>query len=154
MTADATSGDFPVIRPPWPLRVYVAGFTGLWCALTISFAVTAAEHGKLAGVIPLLFILAVGVTFGVRLFRMSITLKSDELVIRNVLRTRRVQRRDVEGFRSGAMTGQPIGRTIYALLRDGSVVPLDVAGRMYRFGRGRALLDERLALLERWRTQF
>ena len=97
--------------------------------------------------------LAFGVTIGVRTFRMSVAFDADALVVRNFFRTRTLLREDIEGFRSGSMSSQPFGRTIYALLRDGSVFPLDVAGRAYRFGRGRGKLDERQATLQAWLNQ-
>jgi hypothetical protein len=92
-TAAASNGGVPVIRPPLPLRLYVAAFTLFWCGLLLSFGVRAVVDGKPAVLPVLALMLAFGGTIGIRLFRMSVMLLPDELVIRNHIRTRRVQRR-------------------------------------------------------------
>ncbi len=141
-----------VIRPPLAVRVYVVAFVGIWCGIVSAGLIAAAAHGSPAVVI-LLLMLAFGLTFGYRIFRLSVTLRPQELLVRNLYRTRRIVRADVEGFRQGAMSQQPFTRTIYVLLRDGTVVPLDVAGRPYFFGRGKTLLEDRMQLLQRWLEQ-
>jgi hypothetical protein len=146
------SAAFPVIRPPKILRIYTSVFTVVWCAGVLTAAVTIAVKGSPAAIIPVIM-LAFGVTIGVRMFRMSVAFDADALVVRNFFRTRSLRREEIEGFRSGSMSNQPFGRTIYALLRDGSVFPLDVAGRLYRFGRGRGKLEERQAMLQAWLNQ-
>ena len=76
-------------------------------------------------VIPLLM-LTFGLTLGYRIFRLSVALGPQDLLVRNFYRTRRIVRVDVEGFRQGALSQQPFTRAIYVLLRDGTVFPLDV----------------------------
>ena len=127
-------------------------FTVVWCAGVLTAAVTIAVQGSSAAIVPVIM-LAFGVTVGLRMFRMSVTLDADALVVRNLFRTRSLRRDEIEGFRSGLMSNQPFSRTIYAMLRDGSVFPLDVAGRPYRFGRGRGKLEGRQAMLQAWLNQ-
>lgn len=109
-------------------------------------------QGSPAALVPVIM-LAFGATIGIRTFRMSVTFEADALTVRNFFRTRRLRRDEIEGFRSGPMNNQPFGRTIYALLCQGSVFPLDAAGRPYPFGRGRGKLEERQAMLQSWLDQ-
>ena len=93
---------------------------------------------------------AFGTTLGYRLLRTSVALGPDDLLVRNYVRTRRVPRAEVEGFRVGSISNQPLRRTIYLLLRDDSVLPLDAVGRFYVSARSEAVLAERMRLLQRW----
>jgi hypothetical protein len=121
----------------------------IWCGGVLAGAIVVALHGSPAAVIPVLM-LAFGLTLGYRLLRMSVTLGPEDLLVRNYFQTRRVSRAEVEGFRIGSVSTQPFRRTIYLLLGDGSVLPLDVAGRANFSGRGKAVLAERMRVLQRW----
>jgi hypothetical protein len=141
-----------VIRLPLAVRVYVVVFTCIWCGSVFAGLIAAAAHGSPA-VLILLPVLAFGLTLGYRIFRLSVALGPQDLLVRNFYRTRRIVRVDVEGFRQGAISQQPFTRAIYVLLRDGTVFPLDVTGRSYFFRRGKTLLDDRTQLLQRWLEQ-
>jgi hypothetical protein len=148
----AATGDPNVIRPPTAARIYVAVFTCFWGSGVLTFGIVAAVHHSPAVVISLLM-LAFGLTLGYQIFRLSVTLNPDDLLVRNYYRTRRVPRADIEGFRVGSLSGQPFGRTVYLLLRDGAVLPLDAAGRMPLSGRGKAAMQDRLRSLQHWLDQ-
>lgn len=111
-----------VIRPPLAARAYVVVFMCIWCGSIFAGLIAAAAHGSPAAVI-LLLMLAFGLTLGYRIFRLSVALGPQDLLVRNFYRTRRIVRADVEGFRQGALSQQPFTRAIYVLLRDGSVFP-------------------------------
>jgi hypothetical protein len=100
-------------------------------------------------VIPVLMFVF-GTTLGYRLFRLSVALGPDDLLVRNYFQTRRVARAEVEGFRMGPMSTQPFRQTIYLLLSDGSVLALDVVGRLSFGARSKAVLAERMRLLQGW----
>jgi hypothetical protein len=102
--------------------------------------IAAAADGSPAVLIPLLM-LAFGLTLGYRILQLSVVIGPQDLLVRNFYRTRHVARADVEGFRQGALSQQPVTRAVYVLLRDGTVFPLDVTGRPYFFGRGKELLN-------------
>jgi hypothetical protein len=141
-----------VIRLALAVRVYVVVFTCFWCGSVFAGLIAAAAHGSPA-VLILLLVVAFGLTLGYRIFRLSVALGSQDLLVRNFYRTRRIVRAEVEGFRQGALSQQPFTRGIYVLLRDGTVFPLDVTARPYFFGRGKRLLDDRTQLLQRWLEQ-
>jgi len=150
--AEQAAGRPYVIRPPLAARAYIVVFMCIWCGFVLAGLIAAIVNASPAVVI-LLLMLSFGLTFGYRLFRLSVTLYPQGLLVRNIYRTRHVARADIEGFRQGAESMQPFTRTIYVMLRDGSVLPLDVAGRRFVFGRGRALLDERMRTLQNWLDQ-
>lgn len=141
-----------VIRQPLAARAYIVVFMCIWCGGVFGGLIAAAADGSPAVVIPMLM-LTFGLTLGYRIFRLSVTLGPQDLLVRNFYRTRRIFRADIEGFRHGAMSQQPFMRTIYVLLRDGTVFPLDVAGRPSFSARGKALLEDRMQLLQRWLEQ-
>jgi hypothetical protein len=141
-----------VIRLPLALRAYVVVFSCLWCGGVFAGLIAAAVHGS-PTVLILLLMLAIGLALGYRLFRLSVALGPRDLVVRNYYSTRRIPRADVEGFRQGALSQQPFMRVIYVLLRDGTLLPLDVTGRPSFLGRGNSLLEDRLQLLQRWLEQ-
>jgi hypothetical protein len=150
--APADWAALPAIRLPKAVRIYTSVFVVIWCAGVLTAAVVIAVHGSPAAIVPVIMF-AFGATIGARTFRMSVAFGADVLIVRNFIRTRTLRREEIEAFRSGAVSYQPFGRTIYALLRDGSVFPLDVASRPYRLGRGRSKLEERLAMLRGWLNQ-
>lgn len=141
-----------VIRLPLALRAYVVVFSCIWCGSVFAGLIAAAVHGSPAVVI-LLIMLTIGLTLGYRIFRLSVALGPQDLLVRNYYRTRRIARADVEGFRQGALSQQPFTRAIYVLLRDGTLLPLDVTGRPIFFGRGTTRLEDRQQLLQRWLEQ-
>ena len=141
-----------VIRPPLAARAYVVVFVCIWCGSVFVGLIAAAVHGS-PTVVILFLMLTFGLTLGYRIFRLSVVLGPQDLLVRNFYRTRRIARADIEGFRQGGLSQQPFTRVIYVLLRDGTVFPLDVTGRPYFFGRGKTLLDDRTRLLQSWLEQ-
>ena len=139
-----------MIRLPLALRAYLVIFTCIWCGFVLPGLIAAVINGPPAIVI-LLPMLAFGLTLGYRTFRLSVTLGSEELLVRNFSRTQRVIRAEVEGFRMGDVSRRPFGRTIYVLLRDGTVLPLDVAEHQARYGFGK--LENQMQSLQQWLAQ-
>lgn len=109
-----------------------------WCGGVAAAAAVAIAHGSAAVVVPVLMF-GVGSTMGYRLFRLSVVADGETLVVRNNLRTHLLQRNQVEGFRSGTPSGShglPIGQVIYVLLRDSTLMSLDVTTQPLPFGWG------------------
>jgi hypothetical protein len=95
--------------------------------------------------------LAAGVTIGVRLWRLGVIARGDEFLVSNYFQTRRLTRAEIEGFRIGSSHHSMLfGRTIYVLLGDESVLPLDVTTRPFVTKRQRARFDAQLNTLRRW----
>lgn len=137
------------IRLPTVFRVYIIGFMIFWCAGVSAGLVAAAAHGSPVVVIPL-FMLAFGLGFAYRMARLSVLSDGDAIIVRNFFQTRRLQRKQIEGFRIGPVSFQPFGKTIHVLLRDNSMLPLDAAGRPYLGSWGTRGLDARVAELDEW----
>lgn len=75
----------------------------------------------------------------------------DGIVVRNQLRRRRIQRSDLEGFRTGTPPDVPFGaRSVFALTRSDGVVRLDASTRPTVTARSRRRVEDDLAVLERW----
>jgi hypothetical protein len=137
------------IRPPPVLRLYVVIFMTIWCGGVLAVLVLAVREGDAAAVIPaLMFVFGAGLGF--RLFRLGVTAEGETLVIRNNLRTARIRRDEIEGFRLSSPAAIPFGRVIYALLRDESILRLDVTVRPAVTARGRAKMADWLAQLRAW----
>jgi hypothetical protein len=131
-------------------RLYALGFSIIWCVAVAGFAALAASQGSPFVVIPILM-LVVGVTIGVRLWRLGVIARGDEFLVSNYFQTRHLTRAEIEGFRVGTSHhSMPFGRTIYVLLRDESVLPLDVTTRPFVTKRQRARFDAQLNTLRRW----
>jgi hypothetical protein len=132
--------------------MYLVAFLTLWCGGVLLAVVRSAAKGSPAAFF-FLIMLAFGVTIGIRTWRRSVIFGADALIVRNFFRTRSLRREEIEGFRSGSMSNQPSSRGIYALLRDGSVFPLDVTSRLALFGRGSATFEQRQVQLQAWLNQ-
>ena len=63
-------------------RLYALGFSIIWCVAVAGFAALAASQGSLFVVIPILM-LVVGVTIGVRLWRLGVIARGDEFLVCN-----------------------------------------------------------------------
>jgi len=139
------------IRPPRLVRAYGAIFTVLWCGGVAAFAFAAARRHSPAVVIGVLMFIA-GAALGYRLFRLGVTADGDALTVRNNTRTRVLARRDIEGFRIGSPgTGRlPTSRAVLVLLRDDTVLTLDVTAALPLGNRGRRRVEEQLEQLRRW----
>jgi branched-subunit amino acid ABC-type transport system permease component len=131
------------------MRVYVAAFGTAWCGLVTFGLVEALLHQPSVAIIPAAM-LAFGLTLTYRMFRISAISHGDTLTIRNYFATKRLMRSDVEDFRIGRPSNQPIGKTIHLLLRDKGILAIDAAARPYVTRRGKLQLARRQAELEAW----
>jgi hypothetical protein len=131
------------------MRVYVAAFGTVWCGAVLFGLVAALIHRLSVAIIPA-GMLAFGVTLTYRLFRISAVADRDTLTVRNYFTTKRLARSDIEEFRIGRASNQPIGQTIHVLLRDKGILAIDAAARPYATRRGKLQLAERQAKLEAW----
>jgi len=102
------------IRPPLLLRLYTYAFGVFWCA--------AVAH-ELARTLPkfnsvvLFFMLVFGATLFWRLGGLVARSEGDELLVRNVYRTRRVSASQITQVRTGPAPMQPFRRTVYVVHR-------------------------------------
>ncbi|MBO0830601.1 MAG: hypothetical protein J2P28_08015 [Actinobacteria bacterium] len=141
-----------VIRRPLAVRVFQVFFPSILCCGVLAYLILAAVDGSPAVVIPLVM-LAIGLTICYRVFRLSVALRPQDLLVRNYFRTRRIARADIAGFCQGAVGHRPFTRMIYVLLRDRTVLSLDTTARPCLFGLGATLLEDRMQLLQRWLEQ-
>lgn len=84
----------------------------------------------------------------VLLARTGVALEGEHLVIRSGFGSRQVSVGEIEGFRE-ATQGMPWLTSVYALLRDGSMVLLPTVGRAPLTG-GRSGAERRLVALRQW----
>lgn len=134
------------IRPPLA-RIWIVGFSIFWCGFLIVSSLPPDRDP--VGLVVTAGMLVFGVGLGYRLLRLGASTEGDVLVIRNNFRTRRLARREIEAFRVGEVNaGLPIGRAIFVLLTDESVVQIDGAMSLGPLGGGR--LDRTLSDLRRW----
>lgn len=122
----------PEFRLPKALRLYIVVFGLFWCGtLLVSFIRTATNGSR--GVIPLLaLMLAYGVFFMARMHGLAVVPSHDELVVRNMFKTRTIPKPAIEGFRLGSPAMMPFGKTIHVLLADDTILTADVF--IYSFG--------------------
>jgi hypothetical protein len=149
-TESAGSADVGVIRQSTVVHTYIALWGCVLCVIVAGMGVLAISKGALVGVVLTLAIFALAAWMAWRLFSEVVTLGSTELVARNQLKTRHIPRAEISGFSVGPMGSLPLGKCVHVNLRDKTVLPLDVTAGLYRFGRGDALLQERLATLNNW----
>lgn len=115
------------IRPPLLARAGVLIFMTVWCGLLITGGIRALRSNPSPVLIVLVFMLAVGVTLGYRMFRMSVVAEGDTLLVRNTWRTFRWSSRDVHSFNEvRGSNNVPWGRSAQVILADRTAVNLDV----------------------------
>lgn len=133
------------------MRVYVAVSTTIWCAAVAASGVRGALSGSEAAFVTVPM-LAIGAVLGYRLLRLGVTADQGCLLVRNNWSTRTVARADIEGFRTGAMTagGPPGSQAVQVLLRDQTVLPLDVTVAALPLPRSRTRLQGQLEQLRAW----
>ena len=141
------------LRPPRLLRAYVVVFTVLWCA----GVATAGVRGLLAGqpsALVTLPMLGLGALLGFRLSRLGVRADGRSLTVRNNWSSRVLSRDDIEGFRTSPTSGSlPFAHTVQVLLRDQTVLPLDVTTQALPLRRSRTRLLERVEQLRAWHAQ-
>lgn len=135
------------IRPPIGQRIYIVALGIFWCGF---LAVSIVATRSAASVVPLAM-LAFGGTLFYRMLRLEVIADETELLIRNHLGTKHLDRSEVEDFRVGrASMGMPFGKVIHVLLRNGEIMALDVTLRPWLFGSGPAKLESYLNSLRDW----
>lgn len=119
MRADAS------YRVSLPVRVFCVGWALFWLGACGAGVVKAAGKGAWLTVVVAALVGLVGGTVAWRNAQLALFTDGDELVIRNVYRTRRLRRADVEGFRVGTPSMWPFGEAIHVLARGGTVIASD-----------------------------
>lgn len=138
------------MRLPLSVRLYVGVVAVAWCAVFGPAAFAAGLARSPIVVVPVLA-LGFGVSVGTRILRLSLAAEGDELVVRNHSSTRRLRRDQIQGFQiAGSRTPIPIGRTVQALLNDGTVVVLDVLARPHLLPSSKRRLSQQLDQLAEW----
>ena len=143
---------FIQIRPPLAIRLYIVGFGILWTVSLSTNLVRSIGNGHASDAAGLLVMLAFGVGVSYLIGGAAVVTHGDDLLVRNTWRRRRIPREAIDDFRAGGVSGKPWGVEIYALLKDGSILPLDASRRygpaiLRRDRTGRA---QRLVMLREW----
>ena len=138
------------MRLPLSVRLYVGVVAVAWCAVFGTAAFAAGLARSPIVVVPVLA-LGFGVSVGTRILRLSLAAEGDELVVRNHSSTRRLRRDEIREFRiAGPRTPIPLGRTVQAVLNDGSSLVLDVLARPQLLPSSQRRLSEQMDHLRRW----
>lgn len=143
---------FIQIRPPLAVRLYLAGFGILWTVTLSTSLVRSIGSGHASDVAGLLVMITFGAGLCYLIGGVAVVTRGDDLLVRNTWRRRRIPREAIDDFRAGGVSGKPWSVEIYALLRDGSILPLD-ASRRYGpaiLRSDRASRVRRLAMLREW----
>lgn len=140
------------LRPPFVLRAFGFAFLLVWfavVALTVGRRVASGATGPaiIAGVL-----LVAGMVIGYRVLRVGLDAHGSRLIVRNHLYTRTLDRSEIEDFRLGKPPGGnlPIGKAVYIMLANGSVLPVEATGNPLPGKTGRALAEEHLKRLRNW----
>ena len=141
------------VQHPAVIRAYSAIFGLFWCGFVV-VALVATIINLRPEALLLVVMLAFGATITYRTFRMEVVADVDGLLVRNYFRTKRFRWGEVEAFRLGSPTmGMPVGKTIYALLKDGELISLDVTMRLGLLPSTRRKRDTLLDQLREWTDQ-
>lgn len=127
-------------------RALIATYFSVCALLVVVVAIVAALHAIAVAILPVAMLVGV-VAWGWRWSRVEVIGNDTDLIVRNLIATRRIRRRSIRDFRIGGARGEYPGRAIRAVLDDGSTVVLTATGR-YRAGE--AGHDARLAQLQEW----
>src|SRR4051794_26485188 len=110
-------------RNPRVMRVYGVVFGIVWCGLLVANIIGASVARSWAAVPVGLLMLAWGAFFITRMPRLAVIAQGDELVVRNMWRTRRIPRDEIQDFRIGNPgLLRPFGKTLHVLVGENSVV--------------------------------
>ena len=119
--------------------------------LLIVISSMAATDGVWAVAVVGALFLVVLVGFDYRAIRMSLTVYDGELLVRNLFQTRRVSREEIADLYASPAASSPFRGNIWFTLRDGSILPIDIAGRrMPLTAKGLVTLEKRRSLLRQW----
>lgn len=135
------------IRPPLWTRLYFVGFGVIWTGVLVASAVEA-PHAAIPSAAAML---AFGALIIWSRLHLGVTATDDHLVVHNRITTSRLTRSEIEGFREGPAPNQglPFSHCVYALTRDGRVLPLVVTSRLGLRGPSAHVRDD-VADLQRW----
>jgi hypothetical protein len=127
-------------------RVLLVAYFSVYSVIVVIFTVVAALHELLVALAPLAMLVVV-VALGWRWSRVEVVGSDTDLIVRNLLTTRRIPRRSIDGFRLGGSSREFPGRAIRAVLEDGSTVVLTATGH---YSAPNAGDEARLAQLQEW----
>lgn len=127
-------------------QVLLAAYFGVCGGIVLIFTIVAALREPLVALAPLAM-LAVVVGLGWRWTSVEVVGNNSNLIVRNLLTTRRIPRSSIDGFRLGGSSREFPGRAIRAVLGDGSTVVLTATGHHSPDTPGD---DLRLTQLEAW----
>jgi hypothetical protein len=139
------------LRAPVISRAFIVIFGVVWCGFVTLALVAAIGSGSPGAMIPLIM-LCFGATFMTRIFILTVVADQRGLLVRNLFRTRQFGWGQVEDFRIGASSGFRGRKSIYVLLRDGEILPLEVTNP--RFYGPTAKLPGYLDQLRSWVPQY
>ncbi|MDQ6650569.1 MAG: hypothetical protein M3Z02_10735 [Actinomycetota bacterium] len=88
-------------------------------------------------------------TAALRQARVAVIASPDSLLIRNVWRTRKLERSAIEGFRVG-LSSRGFGKTIHVLTKGDTVYSLDMMSGLHLLPITRRRFEARLASLQAW----
>ena len=135
-----------VLRLDWGFRALAAAYFSVFALVVLIFTIVAALHAIVVAIVPLAMFLLVA-AWGWRWRRLEVIGNDTDLIVRNVLATRRIPRRSIRDFRIGGAAREYPGRAIRAVLEDGSTIVLSATGR---YTEGEEGHDARLALPLDW----
>ena len=135
-----------VLRLDWRFRALIAAYFSVFALFVLMFTIVAALHAIVVAIVPLAMLLVVA-AWGWRWSRLEVIGSDTDLIVRNLLATRRIPRHSIRDFRIGGVAREYPGRAIRAVLEDGSTIVLSATGR---YTEGEAGHDARLALLVKW----
>jgi hypothetical protein len=128
-------------------RSFIAAWFGACALFALILIVVGAVRGRPQALLLLLMPVLI-LAIGWRWTRVAVIGDDTELVIRNLLRTERILRGEIQTFRVGGSKAEYPGRAIRAVLKDGSTVVLSATGR---YSGPSDAHEGQLAKLNRWR---
>jgi len=134
------------MRQPMAARIYIICFSLLWIGLSTASMIASPYNTPIA-----MILIAIGLAFGIRITSLGFVADESGLLVRNFFQTRQFGWGEVEDFRWGRLMGMPFGQVIYALLRNGELVSLDISASYWGvpFGR-RPKMEQMLQRLREW----
>jgi hypothetical protein len=135
------------MRQPVAVRVCIICFSLLWIVLSAASMIPSPFNTPIA-----MILIVIGLAVGIRSVSLKCVADESGLLVRNFFQTRQFGWGEVEDFRWGRLVmGMPFGRVIYALLRNGEVVSLDISASYWGFPFGRRpKMEQMLQRLREW----
>lgn len=134
---------------PWPARVYAVVFGIVWLVIaSYAFAAELAAHSLGALAAGLFVVAGAFVTF--RWVTLSVDVTNGRMTVRNIVRTHRLSRSDVEDFVVDTRGSDKWSPTLYAQRPDGRLLAMNVFSVRYGGGLTKRRRDDRLSRLRGW----